>query len=86
MCLSPDGRYALGGGGGSGGGGGAAQQEGILVWDLHAPVTGERVLRPAEVLPGPGRAAVVGYNPRHNMLASADGDLVLWLPDAEALG
>ena len=80
VCLSPDGRYALSG---------SAHHDGILVWDLHSPLsanaTQDRILRPVGELPGPGRAAVLGYNPRHNMLVSADNDLLLWLPDAEAL-
>ena len=99
VCLSPDGRYALGG---------SPHHDGILVWDLHSSSTStsastattapvgaaggasgaapqDCILRPTGELPGPGRTAVLGYNPRHNMLVSADSDLLLWLPDADAM-
>ena len=94
VCLSPDGRYALGG---------SPHHDGILIWDLHSSsastagatttttiscgsvASQDCILRPTGELPGPGRTAVLGYNPRHNMLVSADNDLLLWLPDADAM-
>ncbi|KAF2087910.1 WD repeat-containing protein-like protein [Saccharata proteae CBS 121410] len=74
ICMSPDGQYAIGGSG----------EEGLLVWDVHAKEAADKVLRPFEHLPGTGRGAVVGYNPRSNLVCSADKDLWFWLPDPDA--
>jgi COMPASS component SWD2 len=43
------------------------------------------MLEPMEKLPGQGKSAVVGYNPRTNLLASADKDLYLWQPDPDLM-
>jgi COMPASS component SWD2 len=75
VCLSPDGRFAIGGSG----------MEGMLVWDLHQPSTPDKVLQPRAELPGPGKAALVGYNHRLNLLCSADRDFLIWLPDPESV-
>ncbi|KAI9667532.1 MAG: member of Set1p complex, histone methyl transferase [Bathelium mastoideum] len=72
-CFSPDGRYLLSGCG----------KNAILVWDTHAAKNPEKTLRPLTELPGPGKAAVVGYNPKHNLVCSADKDLIFWLPDPD---
>ena len=79
-CFSPDGNYLLGGSGG---------EEGLLVWDVSEPPRGEsgEVLMPFAECPVPsqvgGRVEIVGYNPKHNMLVSADREILLWLPDPE---
>ncbi|KAF2873819.1 WD repeat-containing protein-like protein [Massariosphaeria phaeospora] len=75
VCVTPDGQYLVGGSG----------EDGLLVWDISKAPTPNNYLEPMEVLPGPGKAAVVGYNPRTNLLASADRDLLLWHPDPDLM-
>ncbi|OCK78811.1 WD repeat-containing protein-like protein [Lepidopterella palustris CBS 459.81] len=75
VCVSPDGQYVIGGSG----------AEGLLVWDISKTPGADNVLMPSTDLPGQGRAAVVGYNPRMNLLASADRDLLLWQPDPDCV-
>jgi COMPASS component SWD2 len=74
-CVSPDGQYLIGG----------SSEEGLLVWDISKPATSNNYLEPVETLPGTGKAAVVGYNPRSNLIASGDKDFFLWQPDADLL-
>lgn len=74
-CLSPDGQFLIGGSG----------DDGLLVWDLHSKQSADRILRPITDLPGPGKAAVVGYNQRMNLLCTADKDFMIWLPDPDAM-
>lgn len=75
-CFAPDGRYVLSG-----------ARADLLVWDTLAAPTGaekDKVLAPAHVLQEdkqPRETAVLAYNPRYNMLATADQELVFWLPD-----
>jgi COMPASS component SWD2 len=70
-CFAPDGRYVLSG-----------AKSDLLVWDtLMTPGT-DKVLEPAHVLEEKREAAVVAYNPRYNMIATGDQELVFWLPDA----
>ncbi|KAF2806505.1 WD repeat-containing protein 82 [Mytilinidion resinicola] len=75
VCVSPDGQFVVGGSG----------EEGLLVWDISKAPTADNVLHPTTDLPGQGRAAVVGYNQRHNLIVSADKDLLLWQPDPDAM-
>jgi COMPASS component SWD2 len=75
VCLTPDGQYLIGG----------SSEEGLLVWDISKPPTPNNILEPIEKLPGHGRSAIVGYNPRTNLLASADKDLLLWQPDPDLM-
>jgi COMPASS component SWD2 len=56
----------------------------LLVWDISKSPAADHVLHPTD-LPGQGRAAVVGYNQRHNLIVSADRDLLLWQPDPDAM-
>lgn len=83
-CLSPDGRYVIGGSG----------ENGLYVWDAvegefdrSSGGPEEKILKPSVELgggKGPGGAAsIVGYNPRHNLLCTADSALVFWLPEME---
>lgn len=75
-CFSPDGRYVIS----------ASAQTGLLVWDTMGEKRGgTTVLAPMTDLPGPKTATVVGYNPRHNLLASAGNDLAIWLPDPDLM-
>ena len=73
-CFSPDGRYVIS----------ASGQAGLLVWDTQGDNRrGDGVVLPLTDLPGPKISTVVGYNPRHNMIASAGSEVVIWLPDAD---
>lgn len=74
VCFTPDGRYIIGGNGSS---------HGLLVWDSEGERQPNKVLEPISELPATKPASVVGYNPRHNLVASADKDVMLWLPDPD---
>jgi COMPASS component SWD2 len=73
VCFSPDGRYVLGG----------VRKENIVVWDVHQPFQ-DKALKPIHELPQRSEAGVLEYNPRFNMLASADKEVVFWHPDRDA--
>lgn len=78
VCFSPDGKYLIGGSG---------ADDGLVAWDVSGEGKGEE-LQPCAELPvssgqAGGRCEVVGYNPKHNMLVSADKEILLWLPDPE---
>jgi COMPASS component SWD2 len=72
-CFSPDGRYVIGG-----------TKQGVVVWDTLAPLGENKTLDPTHKLEDSRQAAVVEYNPRFNFLATADQELVFWLPDPHA--
>lgn len=69
-CFSPDGRYVLSG-----------AKSDLLVWDILKPPGSDKVLQPEHILEEKREAAVVAYNPRYNMIATANQDLMFWLPD-----
>jgi COMPASS component SWD2 len=71
-CFSPDGRYVIGGSG---------DHPDVLVWDLQQAPDPNGTLQPMCKLPHRGRTAVVEYNPRYNMFATADKETVFWLPE-----
>ncbi|KAI0180485.1 WD domain-containing protein [Hypoxylon sp. FL1284] len=71
-CFTPDGRYVIGG-----------TRNGIVIWDTLGPAD-DKVMDPLHVVEDERPAAVVATNPRFNFLATADQDLVLWLPDMHA--
>ena len=73
--FTPDGRYVVGGNGSA---------TGLLVWDLQESGGSNGVLEPTCDLPGQKTAALVAYNPRHNLVASAEREVMLWLPDPDA--
>lgn len=75
VCFTPDGQYVVGGGG----------DDGLNVWDVHSQPAPDNVLRSAMDLPGMGKAAIVGYNHRMNLMISADKDLLVWLPDPDEI-
>ncbi|KAK0623257.1 WD40-repeat-containing domain protein [Immersiella caudata] len=72
-CFSPDGRYVLSG-----------SKKDLLVWDTLSVTGSSKVLEPAYVLEEKREAAVVSYNPRYNMIATADQEVMFWLPDPHA--
>jgi COMPASS component SWD2 len=69
-CFAPDGRYVLSG-----------AKSDLIVWDTLVTPGADKVLEPAHVLEEKRETAVVAYNPRYNMIATADQDLTFWLPD-----
>ena len=72
-CFSPDGRYVLSG-----------SKKDLLIWDTLATPGNNKALDPAFVLDEKRETAVVAYNPRYNMIATADEELMFWLPDSQA--
>ncbi|KAK3944252.1 WD40-repeat-containing domain protein [Diplogelasinospora grovesii] len=72
-CFAPDGRYVLSG-----------SNKDLLVWDTMGTPGNSKVLEPAFVLEEKRQAAVIAYNPRYNMIATADQELLFWLPDPHA--
>ncbi|KAL4802238.1 WD40-repeat-containing domain protein [Aspergillus unguis] len=75
-CFSPEGRYVIGGSG---------DQQDMLVWDLQQvadlALGASPVLQPITRLAHRNRTALVEYNPRFNMIVSADKDIFFWLPE-----
>lgn len=71
-CFTTDGRYVIGG-----------TKNGIVIWDTLGQATG-KVMDPIHVMEDERPAAVVAANPRFNFIATADQDLVFWLPDLHA--
>lgn len=71
-CFTPDSRYVVGS---------AGDQPDLLVWDLQQEPEANSILQPITKLPHRGRTAIVEYNPRYNMLASADKEIIFWQPD-----
>jgi COMPASS component SWD2 len=70
-CFAPDGRFVLSG-----------SKKDVLVWDTrNAPANENKVLDPTYTLQDKREAAVIGFNPRFNFFASADQELLFWLPD-----
>jgi COMPASS component SWD2 len=71
-CFSPDGRFVVGGNG---------EQAGMLIWDINQ-ATGDNVtVHPTVKLPYSKPTAMVEWNPRYNMIASADKEIVFWTPE-----
>jgi len=75
VCLSPDGQFLIGG----------SAEDGLLYWDISRDPAPNNVLEAGEKLPGVGKSAIVGYNPKTNLIASADKDLYLWQPDPDLM-
>jgi COMPASS component SWD2 len=73
-CFSPDGRYVVGGNG---------KQPGLQVWDCQEESRPDKALDPVAELASQKPAKVVAYNPRHNLLATADKEVMMWLPDPD---
>jgi COMPASS component SWD2 len=81
VCFSPDGQFLLGGTG---------NDDGVVVWDVRGADDPQSELGGFAHLPLPDskkdRAEIVCYNPRYNMLCTADRGLSLWVPDKELYG
>ncbi|KAF9875633.1 hypothetical protein CkaCkLH20_07014 [Colletotrichum karsti] len=72
-CFSVDGRYVLSG-----------TKRDVLVWDILTPPNETKSLSPSWTLEDKREAAVLAFNPRYNFFATADQDVVFWLPDPHA--
>lgn len=71
-CFTPDGRYVLTG----------QRNQNVLVWDTLTPAAS--MVKPVHELEMKSEAAVLAFNPRYNFFASADKELVFWVPDPHA--
>lgn len=69
-CFAPDGRYVLSG-----------SQKDVLVWDTLITPPSNKVLAPTWTLADKRESAVLAFNPRFNFFATADQELLFWLPD-----
>ncbi|KAG9255187.1 WD repeat-containing protein 82 [Emericellopsis atlantica] len=69
-CFTPDGRFVLSG-----------SKKDVLVWDTRAAPNEHKVLAPTYTLPDKREAAVLAFNPRYNFFATADQELLFWVPD-----
>lgn len=71
-CFTPDGRYVIGG---------CGDQPDVAVWDMNQIQDSTSSLQPMTKLSGRGRTAIIEHNPRYNMIASADKEILFWLPE-----
>ena len=69
-CFTPDGRFVLSG-----------SNKDVLVWDTRASPNELKVLEPSYTLQDKREAAVLAFNPCYNFFASADQELLFWVPD-----
>ncbi|PMD22131.1 WD repeat-containing protein-like protein [Hyaloscypha hepaticicola] len=69
-CFTPDGRYVVSG----------SRQQNVLVWDTLASAQ-ERFLRPVHELEYKEGSAVIAFNPRYNIFATGEKEVVFWVPD-----
>ncbi|CAJ2506415.1 Uu.00g005450.m01.CDS01 [Anthostomella pinea] len=72
-CFTQDGRYVIGG-----------TKKGVVVWDTLGQSDENKVMDPLHTIEDPREAAVVCFNPRFNFFATADQDVVFWVPDPHA--
>ncbi|KAL0930778.1 WD repeat protein [Colletotrichum truncatum] len=72
-CFSVDGRYVLSG-----------TKKDVLVWDVLTAPNETKTLNPSWILEDKREAAVLAFNPRYNFFATADREVVFWLPDPHA--
>lgn len=72
-CFTPDGRFVISG----------QRRENVLVWDTQQQTENKKVA-PVHELESKSEAAVTAFNPRYNMFASGDKELVFWVPDPNA--
>ncbi|KAI1191134.1 WD40 repeat-like protein [Nemania serpens] len=72
-CFTPDGRFVIGG-----------TKQGVVVWDTLAQLEENKTLSPTYTIEDPRQAAVVAFNPRFNFFATADQEVLFWLPDPHA--
>ncbi|KAG7140217.1 WD repeat-containing protein 82-B like [Verticillium longisporum] len=71
--FTVDGRYVLSG-----------SKKDVLAWDTQGTPSDEQVLDPLTVLEDKREAAVLAWNPRYNFFATADQEVLFWVPDPHA--
>ncbi|KAM0270245.1 hypothetical protein ACHAQH_009502 [Verticillium albo-atrum] len=71
--FTVDGRYVLSG-----------SKKDVLVWDTQGAPSDEQVMDPLTVLEDKREAAVLAWNPRYNFFATADQEVLFWVPDPHA--
>ncbi|KAI9887268.1 MAG: member of Set1p complex, histone methyl transferase [Watsoniomyces obsoletus] len=94
VCFTPDGRYIVGGVGDQSlgvwdtnqvqaapGPPEVGQSGQISSTNGSKPASDVKILYPHHELPSPHPAAVVAFNPRFNQCATADRDVLFWVPD-----
>ncbi|GAB0135579.1 hypothetical protein EsDP_00003912 [Epichloe bromicola] len=69
-CFAPDGRFIISG-----------SKQDVFVWDSLSSIPGNKILEPMSTLQDKRETAVVAFNPRFNFFATADQELLFWLPD-----
>ncbi|POS86000.1 hypothetical protein EPUL_000806 [Erysiphe pulchra] len=74
VCFSPDGRFVVSG----------SRTRNVFIWDTMASLS-EKILMPTHELEYKGDSAVVAFNPRFHFLATADKELIFWVPDQSLL-
>jgi len=73
-CFTPDGRYVVSG----------SRKENVLVWDTLASAQ-TKDLKPSHELEYKGDSAIIAFNPRYNLFATGDKEVVFWVPDQNLL-
>jgi len=71
--FTPDGRYVLSG-----------ARQNVFIWDTMGSVGERKYLDPVHVLEEKRESALLAFNPRYAFFATADQDLVFWMPDPHA--
>ncbi|MCJ1341329.1 member of Set1p complex, histone methyl transferase [Bachmanniomyces sp. S44760] len=81
VAFSSDGRYIIGSSGG---------ERDTAVWDSQSEALNDenetKILQPMTTLPCRSNIGVLEFNPRFNMMASADREVIFWLPDEGVAG
>lgn len=75
-CFTPDGRHVISGSG----------DKSLVFWDLGGQGRNDRTLMPAQVTQAGAldMPNCVAFNPKNAMMATADTELFMWLPDLNA--
>jgi COMPASS component SWD2 len=73
-CFTPDGRYVISG----------SRKDNILVWNTMSSAQNQ-TLKPSHELEYKGESAVIAFNPRYNMFATGDKEVVFWVPDQNSM-
>ncbi|KAI1335522.1 WD repeat-containing protein [Xylariaceae sp. FL0016] len=72
-CFTVDGRYVIGG-----------TKKGVVVWDTVGLSDEKKICEPLHTIEDQREAAVVAFNPRFNFFATANQEVVFWIPDPHA--
>lgn len=79
--FTPDGRHVISGNPG------AAGDSSLVHWDLTLPVRSDKTVTPSHIIPTATTDSphCLAFNPKTAMLATADTELFMWLPDLSSL-